>query len=735
MKLATKIFIYILTFILLSLALLHFALIYILPLDDVKNKIISTIEEKTNASVSIHKISASLFDFSLNQVDIKLKEEKILHIDNANIYFSLLHLLKGKIKVLSINLDTIEANIIKDERGHFNFEKLLKPTVAETEPAQTKKQEDTEDIINLLLCKTHIQNGTVKYIDQKNKLSLNISNISFYIEKFSFDQIFKLNASVKADATLNNRKFDSLYIALNSFITLHSMDFAKAKIDLDNFVIKFKNTVLISKGTLENFNSPVLNTNIQIRNLSSDILINITESPEFFIPELDIETKINADIDKGIIHMESFNVKTMDSSIDINGNLDYAGKNLIYNFDLSFNLLLEKIGNAVKMLQEYKPNGNLKGEFVITDKNLMQGTCNLIDISAFVSNLGYFTDINSNIIIKNIDNIKAPKFTGNLNKNPFLLEASYLTGKNSADISVLFRAKKILGTPDTAQKIAASKGKNTEKIKSETKKSSLHPLDIEVDFMADDIDTRFFKGKDIIFRMDLTGITPALDKVNGNMNFQSGQGTIKDLYKLTNSNALMKGLFLSLDIVSRVINALNVLDILNSIGSAIFTSNTENAGAIDGQPEQKHKLDGKMDFDSFITFLNFSNGKATFEKCSFISDLLSFKVTGEMDFKKDKLDMTVHTAPGKHDDDGIMPLTMTITGTIEEPNGSLSLLGSVYSVVSQSLLNNAVSDGLKKGFVNLLGLKKHDEKGNEIQDVNISTNTFTPNYQPTEPQK
>ena len=230
MKLATKIFMYILTFILLSLALLHFALVYILPLDDVKNKIISTIEEDTNASVSINKISASLFDFSLNQVDIKFKEEKILHIDNANIYFSLLHLLKGKIKVFGINLDTIEINIIKDEQGHFNFEKLLKPTVAETEPSQTKKQEDTENIMNLLLCKTHIQNGTINYIDQQNKLGLNISNISFYIEQFSFDQIFKLNASIKVDATLNNKKFDSLYIALNSLINLHSMDIPKQKL-------------------------------------------------------------------------------------------------------------------------------------------------------------------------------------------------------------------------------------------------------------------------------------------------------------------------------------------------------------------------------------------------------------------------------------------------------------------------------------------------------------------------
>lgn len=36
--------------------------------------------------------------------------------------------------------------------------------------------------------------------------------------------------------------------------------------------------------------------------------------------------------------------------------------------------------------------------------------------------------------------------------------------------------------------------------------------------------------------------------------------------------------------------------------------------------------------------------------------------------------------------------------------------------------------------MSLLGLKKHDEKGNEIQDVNISTNTFTNSVPQNEPQ-
>jgi len=739
MKLITKIFICILSFILLSLTLLHFALVYILPIDDVKNKIITIIEKNTNASVSINKISASLLDFSLNNVDISSGQEKFAHIEKVHIYFSPLHLLKGKIKILSINLHTVELDVVKNEYGHFNFENLINKSVSESEPEQPseKEQKETKEFINLLLCKTHIQNGAIRYIDLQNKLTLNISQISFFIEQFSFDQIFKLNASVQIDTNLNNKQFDTVYLALNTFINLHSLDLNKAKIDIDNFVIKFKETVILLNGNIENFNDPAVNLNIKIKDLSHNTFADIAEIPEFLIPEIDITAKIIAFIEKRNIRIDSLNIATMDSTIDLNGNLDYGQKEPAYDFKASFNLLLEKIGNTVKMLQEYKPTGNLKGEFTLTDKNLISGVCRLVNIGCYMRGLGYFTDINSNIAVKNADNIKISKLTGNLNKNPFLLEASYLIGKNSGNISMLFRAKKILGeaaqNTETAEEVSAPKNKTAEKTKSETKKWSLPPLNITADFMVEDIDTMFFKGKDILFKMNLSDVTPVLDKVKGTMNFQSGQGTIKDLYKLTNSNALMKGLFLSLDVVSRVINALNVLDILNSIGSAVFTSDAKNADSVatDAQPEQKQKLDGKMDFDSFITFLKLDNGKATFEKCSFVSGLLSFKVAGEMNFKENKLDMTVNTAPGRHEDDGIMPLTMKITGTTEEPSGSLSLLGSVSSIVSQSLLNNAVSDGLKKGFMSLLGLKKHDEKGNEIQEVNISTNTFTNQ----EPQK
>ena len=99
-----------------------------------------------------------------------------------------------------------------------------------------------------------------------------------------------------------------------------------------------------------------------------------------------------------------------------------------------------------------------------------------------------------------------------------------------------------------------------------------------------------------------------------------------------------------------------------------------------------------------------------------------------MNFKENLLNMTVNAAPGRHEDDGIMPLTMKIGGTMDEPSGSLSLLGSVTTLVGDALTKNVVSSKITK----LLGLKKDNNKTNSVTessrtvDINkISTSTET----------
>ena len=399
---------------------------------------------------------------------------------------------------------------------------------------------------------------------------------------------------------------------------------------------------------------------------------------------------------------------------------------------------MDKIHDVTKLINPYNPTGTIKANLNITHKeSVLSGNVSLVDISAFTPQLGNFTEINSQVNINNINDIKIPSLTGKLNKYPFKSSASYVIGKDKGTIKANFTADRFYGKmakgyeeekakeeeeKKTEQEVEKADGK-----KEEQEESSLPPLDILISASVKDMDVPYFMGKDINFKMDMKKVTSEMNNVVGTLSLTTDNGTIKDIYKLTEANTVVKVMFMSLKIVSDVINALNVLEILGNIGSALLSSDKEEENITEmteeHAEEQSKKLDGKIDFLSFITSINFEDGKGVLDKCSFVSNLLSFKVTGEMNFKDDLLKMTVNAAPGRHEDDGIMPLTMKIGGTMEEPSGSLSLLGSVTTLVGDVLMKNAVSDTLKSGFTKLLGLKKHDENGNEIPEPETPTDT------------
>ena len=208
----------------------------------------------------------------------------------------------------------------------------------------------------------------------------------------------------------------------------------------------------------------------------------------------------------------------------------------------------------------------------------------------------------------------------------------------------------------------------------------------------------YFYAKSVDIHTRLTGITAELDKADGTVDMQIGEGEIQDIYKLTQANSVTKAMFLSLSVVSRVINSLNVVDLLSKL----------MPGDKEQMPEKK--TDGKLAFESFSGALKFNKGVMEMTKGSFVSDLMSLKISGTTNFRNGVLDMQVNAAPGKHYDTGIMPITLKIGGTVDEPKGSLSMLGSAAALVTQAVGNNFASNAVKKGVGGFFGLfkKKQD---------------------------
>ncbi|WP_372518746.1 AsmA family protein [Candidatus Ruminimicrobiellum ovillum] len=743
-KLLAKILFCFLVLLSLLVAGLHFALVYFAPLDSVKAKIINTVHEQTLADIKIGSISASIFDFHVKDIELNIENQNIAKIDSLYIHFSLIKLLKGQLKVNRITIENMDMLIVKDKQGKFNFDPILESPMFKTDPEEEAKKEEEKNNnkedektnpLDLLLNSTQLQNCNITYIDEQSGMTIALSETSFDMKSFKFDNFFKIDFFTDVYLKTAEMEIQSLDIALSANASLNEMDLTTAEIQILSFVLRLKDTIITTKGVISDFTNPKANILVKIINLCSESFSEIADLPEFKIPEIRIQTLTNVNLDNSLVKIEKFDVSVLDSTINASGNLNYGKEQLEYNINVIINFILDKIHNVTKLINPYNPTGTIKANLNITHtESVLSGNISLFDISAFTPQLGNFTEINSQVNINSINDIKIPSLTGKLNKYPFKSSASYVIGKDKGTITANFTADRFYGKmakgyeqekkieQETTQKDNKTEGQN--KVKEE---SSLPPLDILVSANVKDMDVPYFMGKNIDFKMNMKKVTSDMNNVVGTLSLTTDNGTIKDIYKLTEANTVVKVMFMSLKIVSDVINALNVLEILGNIGSALLSSDKEEENITEmteeHAQEQSKKIDGKIDFMSFITSINFEEGRGLFDKCSFVSNLLSFKVTGEINFRDDLLKMTVNAAPGRHEDDGIMPLTMKIGGTMEEPSGSLSLLGSVTTLVGDALMKNAVSDTLKSGFTKLLGLKKHDENGNEIIESTDTINT------------
>lgn len=231
-----------------------------------------------------------------------------------------------------------------------------------------------------------------------------------------------------------------------------------------------------------------------------------------------------------------------------------------------------------------------------------------------------------------------------------------------------------------------------------TPKAKFPPVHLRAQIKSGPVSVPYFYAKSVDIHTRLTGITAELDKADGTADMQIGEGEIQDIYKLTQANSVTKAMFLSLSVVSRVINSLNVVDLLSKL----------MPGDKEQMPEKK--TDGKLAFESFSGALKFNKGVMEMTKGSLVSDFMSLKISGKTNFRNGVLDMQVNAAPGKHYDTGIMPITLKIGGTVDEPKGSLSMLGSAAALVTQAVGNNFASNAVKKGVGGFFGLfkKKQD---------------------------
>ena len=694
-----------------------------------------TLKEALGREIILGPIQANLSGISISDIQIAEKDGfgqgVFIEAKRLRVRVSLWHLLKGHIKIKSVRLADATARLITHADGTNNWADLLaSDTVTEGgEPSATVP-------LTVTARRIRFENLRLIYVDEETPRTFDVSGLTLNIKRFNLDEEFSV--SLVAQFFHKEATFErTVPFTLKARINLKGLDLSQAYADVQQLKAFYQKSTITLSGRVENFENPQANFKITLRNFESSMLPNGADIVPFQLSRADGAVKISADLEKQNITVSRVSLQAPGVNVQAQGHLNYAGA-LTYNFSSKAEFILGEIGRWFTLLAEpYRLVGTIQSELSATQQQA-QAQFTFEEIGALIPNAGQFSNVSGQLTAQESMDFKTGKadvkLDGKLNASPFTLNLQVeQTPQKIAAILDVYAKEVIL----PALKQAAEEQEIQPAVAQDTSKQAwlLPPIELKSKVQLGSVDVPYFLGKDILFTSDVSGLTPNLDEAHGTLRLITGAGKIQDIYKLTNENPLTKVLFLSLNVTGKVFNSLNVLGVLNSLGSGVVSAvsgdskdktdkpvKTQTILGPDGEPleivveETDKKVSGEMQYDKFDTEVNFVNGLATIKEGTFVSPTMSFRLDGTADFSTGALNMKVHAAPGRHEVDGMMPLSLKISGTVDNPEGDMQVLGSVTSLVTQTVTNNVVSRQVKKGVKSLFGLFKGKEEQPQPQE-------------------
>ena len=683
----------------------------------------SVLESALGRELEVGRMGANLRGIFVEDVKIAekggLQEGIFAQIGRLRIRLSLLHLLHGHFKIQGIILSDAHVKLLVRADGTTNWQDWVDNSQGEEDPVS-----QTSVSLPVTAHKLRIENLHLSYIDQQMPRTLEAQGLNLQVKNFSFEREFEL--SLWGDFHHQEPQFEHIIpIVFQGKVNLNQLDLKDAYVYVQTFKAMHQKSSLTLKGKVFNFLSPQLDLQLSVRNFSSSLFQKIV-LPSLNIKEFTGRVQATFDTEKQNFTLAHAFLKAPGFDINAKGKMDYSGK-LRYEFSGEAVGVFGEMGHWFAALADpYRLVGTTKLTYTFTQDKIM-AQFDLQNMGAFLPQAGQLSNVTGKLSGWESTDFKTghieTDLTGKFEGNPISL---FLKGEQTA--------QKIIAEMKASAKefiwhvTASNPSPSPEGSSSSGDTWSLPPIDLKADLDVEKLDVPYFYGTHIAFDADMQNITPRLDHAHGLLHLRTENGEIQDIYKLTNANPITKVLFMSLNLTGKVFNSLNVLGVLKGLGGglmSVVSGNKEADSPVevktqtvlgpDGEPlevlveQTEQKLEGKMLYDRFDTQVNFNDGVATIREGTFVSPTMSLRLDGMTDFNTGDVNLTVHAAPGRHEVDGVMPLTLKIGGTVEEPKGDMQVLGSVASLVTQTVTNNVVSRHVKKGIKGLFGLFKKEE--------------------------
>lgn len=748
---------------------------FVFPLPPVQRFTLRQVSKLAGRPVEAGRISVRWRGIALRDVRVAggadWTDEDLFAAQNVRVTWAPWHLLHGHIKVRSVRLEKPRLYLTRDENGILNSEGLFGSGSA---AAPETKKEKKPFPWTVTAGGVYVTGGEFTFNDLQNKRRTDVRRLFVSARNVRTDAAFPVSVNADVRYTRSGRSVQHMRLGVTLWPDLKKLDTAQAAVKLTRAVLKHPGGVLVVSGEAAGLEKPVADLQLSGHQLSDELLSFFSPGAQPFyaqqaqvrlagaadlaaqtaevfsfhtvvssvtvyssssarlahVPELSLYAAGRADWDKRKINISSFTVQGLSSFVSGSGSGKLAGKP-IFSAEGAFGADLQALSEGVAVLEPYQLTGEINGTAGGT-QNDVSAQIDLQGVGAALPAAGTLSDFTARAEVPDRNHVNIKKFAGKLNGGAFGGSLFARLTENGVDVDLKARSARI-ALPPLKEKATADEAEPVVPVlpSSPTASSfSLPPFNVRAAVDIASLDAPFIFGEDISFRADIRKLSPELDRAQGTLSFSTGKGEIKDLNKLTNANLLTGVLFGSLSVVSKVINSMNLLAVIESLGDeaadAVSDREPKPADMVvqtvkdekgrDVQilvPYDAGKIDGIWAFEQFGTDIIFEDGVADVTKGSFVSDLMSFNLRGDMNFKTRGLDMTVQAAPGRHYEGGIMPLTVDISGTLDNPSGSVSLASSLVSLLTQGVGNNFASRSVKKGLGGLFGLFKKKKPAKE----------------------
>lgn len=713
----------------------------------VKNYLVQKVSAALKRDVRLKQVRASLFGVRVSGLEVAeqggFQQGTFLSVDKAGVRFSLIHLLHGHLKLRTVFLYGGAIRITRGADGNFNFADLSSSPV----PSAQKEAHADPFLPRITLGLLDIEQLDVFYIDAAQNRSLAVQQFMLRARRLMFTEPFRVISKAQVRWVEGDFPLEST-LAFNARLNLADLDLEKAALDITNLIVRYRSTPAVLTGQIKNFTNPSARLALEISRLSNDTLTELApDTPEFLIPALRVDVAARAHLADSSAQISRLHLQLPGGELNATAKAAFKER-ADYQAEGDFAFNLDELAALSPILAStYGVTGQITGAFQAAADN-WNAKLSVQQVGATLPAAGRLDGLSTQITAEGLKTLAVKDLSGTLNgahfdgyltavSRPLYVDArlelnmeKFILPPQAAPTPEQTQAEtpvaeavpaatqtqeKSAGTEQAAlslapQEQATPQGPQTTPAQEQTAlapaqqapqaahKVKFPPVHLRAQIKSGPVSVPYFYAKSVDIHTRLTGITAELDKADGTADMQIGEGEIQDIYKLTQANSVTKAMFLSLSVVSRVINSLNVVDLLSKL----------MPGDKEQMPEKK--TDGKLAFESFSGALKFNKGVMEMTKGSFVSDFMSLKISGTTNFRNGVLDMQVNAAPGKHYDTGIMPITLKIGGTVDEPKGSLSMLGSAAALVTQAVGNNFASNAVKKGVGGFFGLfkKKQD---------------------------